>query len=77
MLLTTKNKQPSFYHLTHKQHNLKPKTILFQSFPPNNYTHTPNYIYQYIQNYYPNYPYISSFNNPHKNLLPGSPQNLK
>ena len=58
-----KNKERSLYDLTDKEDNVKPKTIVFESFGGKNYSDSPKYIYEYMQKYYPNYRYIWSFKN--------------
>ena len=65
------------YDLTDKEDNVKPKTIVFESFGGKNYSDSPKYIYEYMQKYYPNYRYIWSFKNPDKNVVPGSAEKVK
>ena len=66
IVLRRKNKERSLYDLTDKEDNVKPKTIVFESFGGKNYSDSPKYIYEYMQKYYPNYRYIWSFKNPDK-----------
>ena len=77
IVLRRKNKERSLYDLTDKEDNVKPKTIVFESFGGKNYSDSPKYIYEYMQKYYPNYRYIWSFKNPDKNVVPGSAEKVK
>lgn len=64
VVLRNKNKDRSIYELTDKEENVKPETIVFESFGGKNYSDSPKYIYEYMQKYYPNYRYVWSFKNP-------------
>ena len=52
IVLRRKNKERSLYDLTDKEDNVKPKTIVFESFGGKNYSDSPKYIYEYMQKYY-------------------------
>ncbi|SKR86022.1 glycosyl transferase [Mycobacteroides abscessus subsp. abscessus] len=77
VVLRNKNKDRSIYELTDKEDNVKPETIVFESFGGKNYSDSPKYIYEYMQKYYPNYRYVWSFKNPKNHVVPGNAETVK
>lgn len=77
IVLRNKNKNRSIYELTDKEDNVKPETIVFESFGGKNYSDSPKYIYEYMQKYYPNYRYVWSFKNPKNHVVPGNAETVK
>ncbi|MEQ6028833.1 bifunctional glycosyltransferase/CDP-glycerol:glycerophosphate glycerophosphotransferase [Staphylococcus saccharolyticus] len=77
VVLRRKNKERSVYELTDKEENVKPETIVFESFGGKNYSDSPKYIYEYMQKYYPNYRYVWSLKNPDKSVVPGNAIKVK
>lgn len=77
IVLRNKYKARSTYQLKDKQENVKPKTIVFESFAGKNYSDSPKYIYEYMQQYYPNYNYVWSFKSPRAHVIPGNAKKVK
>lgn len=77
VVLNTKSKNRSLYQLTDKPENVEPKTILFEAFGGKNYSDSPKYIYEYMQQYYPYYNYVWSLKNPDQTYVPGNATKVK
>ena len=65
IVLNQKGKNRSIYELTDAPENVENTTIVFETFGGKNYSDSPKYIYEYMQEKYPYYNYVWSF----KNLL--------
>lgn len=72
-----KMKNRSKYLLLDKEENVDKNTIVFESFGGKNYSDSPKYIYEYMQNHFPQLNYIWVFNNPKKNIIMGNAQKVK
>src|SRR5699024_4511174 len=77
IVFNSKNKNRSIYNLFDNPNNVDHKTIVFESFGGKNYSDSPKYIYEYMQEHYPEYNYIWIFKNPSKNSIPGNALKIK
>lgn len=77
IVFNSKNKNRSIYNLFDNPNNVDYKTIVFESFGGKNYSDSPKYIYEYMQEHYPEYNYIWIFKNPSKNSIPGNALKIK
>ncbi|WP_323702629.1 bifunctional glycosyltransferase family 2 protein/CDP-glycerol:glycerophosphate glycerophosphotransferase [Mammaliicoccus sp. Dog046] len=73
----TKLKNRSTYYLTDKEEKVDAQTIVFESFGGKNYSDSPKYIYEYLQEHYPKLNCIWVFNNPRQNSIPGNGVKVK
>jgi CDP-glycerol glycerophosphotransferase len=72
-----KMKNRSKYLLFDKEENVDENTVIFESFGGKNYSDSPKYIYEYMQNHFPQLNYIWVFNNPKKNIIMGNAKKVK
>lgn len=72
-----KMKNRSKYLLFDKEENVDANTVIFESFGGKNYSDSPKYIYEYMQNHFPQLNYIWVFNNPKKHLIMGNAKKVK
>lgn len=72
-----KMKNRSKYQLLDKEESVDSNTIVFESFGGKNYSDSPKYIYEYMQQNYPKLNYIWVFNNPDKNVIIGNAEKVK
>src|SRR5699024_1864765 len=77
IVFNSKNKNRSIYNLFDNPNNVDHKTIVFESFGGKNYSDSPKYIYEYMQEHYPEYNYIWIFKNTSKNSIPGNELKIK
>ena len=61
ILTNSKMKERAKYQLTDNENMVDPHTIVFESFGGKNYSDSPKYIYEYMQQHYPQYKYIWVF----------------
>ncbi|PTJ79494.1 bifunctional glycosyltransferase/CDP-glycerol:glycerophosphate glycerophosphotransferase [Staphylococcus kloosii] len=72
-----KMKNRSKYLLFDKEENVDANTVIFESFGGKNYSDSPKYIYEYMQNHFPQLNYIWVFNKPKDNLIMGNAKKVK
>jgi CDP-glycerol glycerophosphotransferase len=72
-----KMKNRSKYLLFDKEENVDENTVIFESFGGKNYSDSPKYIYEYMQNHFPQLNYIWVFNKPKDNLIMGNAKKVK
>ena len=77
ILTNNKMKERAKYQLTDNENMVDPHTIIFESFGGKNYSDSPKYIYEYMQQHYPQYKYIWVFSKPNNNIIPGNATKVK
>jgi len=77
ILTNSKMKERAKYQLTDNENIVDPHTIVFESFGGKNYSDSPKYIYEYMQQHYPQYNYIWVFSKPNNNIIPGNATKVK
>ncbi|MEL0537512.1 CDP-glycerol:glycerophosphate glycerophosphotransferase [Staphylococcus debuckii] len=77
IVLNQKGKNRSIYELTDAPENVENTTIVFETFGGKNYSDSPKYIYEYMQEKYPYYNYVWSFKKPSAHAVPGNAQKVK
>ncbi|OFO42696.1 CDP-glycerol--glycerophosphate glycerophosphotransferase [Staphylococcus sp. HMSC070D05] len=70
-------KERAKYQLTDNENMVDSHTIVFESFGGKNYSDSPKYIYEYMQQHYPQYNYIWVFSKPDNNIIPGNATKVK
>lgn len=77
ILQNNKMKNRSKYQLTDKEALVDANTIVFESFGGKNYSDSPKYIYEYMQENYPTLNYIWVFKKPEDNVIMGNAKKVK
>ncbi|MCJ1656993.1 bifunctional glycosyltransferase family 2 protein/CDP-glycerol:glycerophosphate glycerophosphotransferase [Staphylococcus sp. NRL 16/872] len=77
IVTNSKIKERSRYQLTDNEEVVDPNTIVFETFGGKNYSDSPKYIYEYMQDHYPHLNYIWVFNKPDNNNVPGNATKVK
>lgn len=77
ILTNSKMKERAKYQLTDNENMVDAHTIVFESFGGKNYSDSPKYIYEYMQQHYPQYNYIWVFSKPNNNIIPGNATKVK
>ncbi|GGI43485.1 bifunctional glycosyltransferase/CDP-glycerol:glycerophosphate glycerophosphotransferase [Mammaliicoccus stepanovicii] len=72
-----KLKNRSMYQLTDKESSVNPNTIIFESFGGKNYSDSPKYVYEYMQENYPQMNYYWALSNPENSVIPGNAIKVK
>ncbi|ARJ28091.1 bifunctional glycosyltransferase/CDP-glycerol:glycerophosphate glycerophosphotransferase [Staphylococcus lugdunensis] len=72
IVTNSKAKERSRYQLTDDKDIVDDKTIVFESFGGKNYSDSPKYIYEYMQQHYPQLNYIWVCTRPEQTVIPGN-----
>ena len=72
IVTNSKAKERSRYQLTDDKDIVDDKTIVFESFGGKNYSDSPKYIYEYMQQHYPQLNYIWVCARPEQTVIPGN-----
>nr|WP_263313446.1 CDP-glycerol:glycerophosphate glycerophosphotransferase [Mammaliicoccus sp. Marseille-Q6498] len=72
IVTNSKKKNRSIYYLTDNEEKTNNQTIVFESFGGKNYSDSPKYVYEYMQNNYPQYNYVWVFKKPKENNISGN-----
>lgn len=77
IVTNSKMKERSRYQLSDSEDTVDENTIVFEAFGGKNYSDSPKYIYEYMQQHYPQLNYIWVFLKPENNVVPGNATKVK